>query len=141
MGTAVSNTATFRTVQPVVSQTGSGAGTTNQSPTSAATNNEDACPTVSGVQVVEDCIPATTSDLPYTVPMDVTNHAYAAGTDTKNGGLTNDQIKKATRGLSQATAAPADTVTPPVAGQGVALCDPRGYVPSNKNANGEYAAD
>merc|ERR1739848_974185 len=30
----------------------------------------------------------------------------------KNGGLTNDQIKKATRGLSQATAAPADTVTP-----------------------------
>merc|ERR1711959_735045 len=142
--TAVSNTATFRTVQPVVSQTGSGAGTTNQSPT-----------------------PATTSDLPHTVPLDVTNHGYLNSDALKNGGITNDQIKKSTRGLSQATAAPAATVTPtacigpdvifndvvntgdgngqravdstvnpPVAGQGVALCDPRGYKPSNDDGAG-----
>merc|ERR1739847_19399 len=79
-GTAASNTATFRTVQPVVSQTGSGAGQGNganggggetavQSPTAAATAVGTACPTVSGVQKSMNCLPATTSDIPYTVPM------------------------------------------------------------------------
>merc|ERR1711959_713408 len=144
-----------------------GFSTLNQSPTSATTNNDAACPTVSGIQQVVDCIPATTSDLPYTVPLDVTNHGYLNSDALKNGGITNDQIKKATRGLSQATAAPAATVTPtacigpdvifndvvntgdgngqravdstvnpPVAGQGVALCDPRGYKLSNDDGAG-----
>merc|ERR1711977_75121 len=171
-GTAASNTATFRTVQPVVSQTGSGAGQGNganggggetavQSPTAAATAVGTACPTVSGVQKSMNCLPATTSDLPYTVPMVVATTGFVNNDATKNGGLTNDQIKKATRGLSQATGVPDDTATPtacigpdvlfndvvnsgtadgqgidsaanpPVTAQAVALCDPRGYKPSN----------
>merc|ERR1711924_67977 len=83
-----------------------------QSPTAAGTAVASACPTVSGVQKSMNCLPATTSDLPYTVPMVVGTTGYVNNDATKNGGLTNDQIKKATRGLSQATAAPADTVTP-----------------------------
>merc|ERR1739847_12828 len=175
-GTAASNTATFRTVQPVVSQTGSGAGQGNganggggetavQSPTAAATAVGTACPTVSGVQKSMNCLPATTSDLPYTVPMVVATTGFVNNDATKNGGLTNDQIKKATRGLSQATGVPDDTATPtacigpdvlfndvvnsgtadgqgidsaanpPVTAQAVALCDPRGYKPSNTLGN------
>merc|ERR1712057_45755 len=102
-----------------------------------------------------------------TVPLDVTNHGYLNSDALKNGGITNDQIKKSTRGLSQATAAPAATVTPtacigpdvifndvvntgdgngqravdstvnpPVAGQGVALCDPNGYKPADDDGAG-----
>merc|ERR1712057_61971 len=175
-GTAASNTATFRTVQPVVSQTGSGAGqgdgtnngggaTAVQSPTAAGTAVASACPTVSGVQKSMNCLPAIISTIPYTVPMVVGTTGYVNNAGTKNGGLTNDQIKKATRGLSQATAVPDDTVTPtacigpdvlfndvvnsgtadgqgidsavnpPVTAQAVALCDPRGYKPANTLAN------
>merc|ERR1712025_1302441 len=76
---------------------------------------------------------------------------------TKNGGLTNDQIRKATRGIAQTGDVPAITVTPTAcigpdvifndvansgvatgvpgtatntARQGVALCDPNGYKPA-----------
>jgi len=121
-GTATSNTATFRTVQPVVSQTGSAAGQGNgannggganaQSPTAAGTAVATACPTVSGIQLVKNCLPATTSNLPYTVPMVVASTGYVNTAGNKNGGLTNDQIKKATRGLAQTAPVPADTVTP-----------------------------
>merc|ERR1711959_878790 len=55
-GTVASNTATFKTVQPKVSQNGSGAGTTTATPTAVGTAVADACPTVSGIQAVKDCI-------------------------------------------------------------------------------------
>merc|ERR1711959_827893 len=47
-----------------------------------------------------------------TVPMVVASTGYVNTAGNKNGGLTNDQIKKATRGLAQTAPVPADTVTP-----------------------------
>merc|ERR1711977_511454 len=78
-GSAVSNTATFSTVQPVVSQIGSGLAT------------------------------AATIKLPYAVGMTETQLATNVA---KNGGLTNNQIRKATRGIAQTGDVPAITVTP-----------------------------
>merc|ERR1739848_841901 len=124
-GSAVSNTATFSTVQPVVSQIGSGLAA------------------------------AATIKLPYAVGMTETQLATNVA---KNGGLTNNQIRKATRGIAQTGDVPAITVTPTacigpdvifndvansgaangVPGtatlaprQGVALCDPNGFAPAN----------
>merc|ERR1712188_24552 len=80
-------------------------------------------------------------------------------------GLTNDQIKKATRGLAQSATAPAITVTPTACigpsvifndvvnsgkadgattdnkKQGVALCDPQGLIPAEKVRNAANSAD
>merc|ERR1712025_1403550 len=94
-GSAVSNTATFRTVQPVVSQIGSGAAANAKAtPTPAAEALATACPTVSGQQQVAPCVATAASiKLPYAVGMTETQAANVA----KNGGLTNDQIRKDTR--------------------------------------------
>merc|ERR1711959_471522 len=125
-------------------------------PTPAGTKAQTACPTVSGVQQVMNCIPGA-GKLPYEVPM---TELYVNNDITKNGGLTNDQIRKATRGIAQTGDVPAITVTPtacigpdvifndvPNSGTatgvgganaaakapafGVALCDPNGIKPEN----------
>merc|ERR1711959_508305 len=94
-----------------------------------------------------------TGSLPYTVAL---TEAYKNDAETKNGGLTKDQILKATRGLAQSATAPAITVTPTACigpsvifndvvnsgktdgaptdntKQGVALCDPQGLIPATK---------
>merc|ERR1739848_208623 len=156
-GSAVSNTATLGTVQPVVSQIGSGvAANAKATPTASTENLATACPTVSGQQAVAPCLATAGSiKLPYAVGMTETGDANNAA---KNGGLTNDQIKKATRGIAQTGDVPAITVTPTacigpdvifndvansgaangVPGtatlaprQGVALCDPNGFAPAN----------
>merc|ERR1711959_76363 len=116
-GTAVSNTATFKTVQPMVTQNGSGDGTTTATPTAAGTAVGNACPTVSGVQVVKDCIvgsgaagsPAPVA--PYEVALAAARR-WVNTANTANGGLSNDEIKKATRGIAPTGDVPADTVTP-----------------------------
>merc|ERR1712224_87372 len=107
---------------------------------------------------VAPCVATAASiKLPYAVGMTETQAANAA----KNGGLTNDQIRKATRGIAQTGDVPAITVTPTAcigpdvifndvansgvatgapgtatntARQGVALCDPNGYRPANDAA-------
>jgi len=109
-----------------------------------------------------NCI-AGAGGLPYTVPMaDATRYLNTGA--AANGGLTNDQIRKATRGIAQTGDVPAITVTPTacigpdvffndvvnsgiVNGQGqataalnanpaqaVALCDPNGFKPANAAA-------
>merc|ERR1719482_1706712 len=84
VASAGSNTATFGTVQPRVSQNGSGAGTTTATPSAAGTAVADACPTVSGIQVVAPCIvgAGTTASpapvAPYEVALAVARR-YAAG--------------------------------------------------------------
>merc|ERR1712057_71746 len=116
-GTVASNTATFKTVQPKVSQNGSGAGTTTATPTAVGTAVADACPTVSGIQAVKDCIVGSGAagspapKAPYEVPLAVARR-YDAASNTANGGLSNDEIKKATRGIAPTGDVPADTVTP-----------------------------
>merc|ERR1739848_111450 len=167
-GSAVSNTATFGTVQPVVSQIGSGvAANAKATPTASTENLATACPTVSGQQAVAPCLATAGSiKLPYAVGMTETGDANNAA---KNGGLTNDQIKKATRGIAQTGDVPAITVTPTAcigpdvifndvpnsgvaagtvvgttaatARQGVALCDPNGYKPANDAAQVGAAVD
>merc|ERR1711904_120378 len=156
-GSAVSNTATFSTVQPVVSQIGSGlAAAAKATPTPSGEALATACPTVSGQQAVAPCLAtAATIKLPYAVGMTETQLATNVA---KNGGLTNNQIRKATRGIAQTGDVPAITVTPTacigpdvifndvansgaangVPGtatlaprQGVALCDPNGFAPAN----------
>merc|ERR1712072_1236467 len=142
-GTTASNTAQFRTVQPEVTQSGSGDGT------GTTVGN------LPGLQAVGNF--AGTADLPYQVKMlDATK--YAAGTVGLAGGLTNDQIKKATRGLPQTAdisgvdwkkTTPTACIGPTVlfneitnsgigttgvptnfkAAQAIALCDPFGYRP------------
>merc|ERR1719321_1183409 len=116
-GTVTSNTATFKTVQPKVSQNGSGDGTTTATPTAVGTAVANACPTVSGIQAVKDCIVGSGAagspapKAPYEVPLAAARR-YAAGSNTANGGLSNDEIKKATRGIAPTGDVPADTVTP-----------------------------
>merc|ERR1711985_121915 len=156
-GSAVSNTATFSTVQPVVSQIGSGlAAAAKATPTPSGEALATACPTVSGQQAVAPCLAtAATIKLPYAVGMTETQLATNVA---KNGGLTNNQIRKAARGIAQTGDVPAITVTPTacigpdvifndvansgaangVPGtatlaprQGVALCDPNGFAPAN----------
>merc|ERR1711959_270305 len=92
-----------------------------------------------------------TGALPYVVAM---TEAYKNDDADKNGGLTNAQIRKATRGLAQTWAPPDVTATPTACigpsvifndvinsgkddgaftvkvGQGVALCDPQGLIPT-----------
>merc|ERR1711959_503780 len=48
---------------------------------------------------------------PYEVPLAVARR-YDAASNTANGGLSNDEIKKATRGIAPTGDVPADTVTP-----------------------------
>merc|ERR1739848_116765 len=86
-GSAVSNTATFGTVQPVVSQIGSGvAANAKATPTASTENLATACPTVSGQQAVAPCLATAGSiKLPYAVGMTETGDANNAA---KNGGLT-----------------------------------------------------
>merc|ERR1711924_358424 len=111
-GTATSNTATFRTLQPVVSQIGSmgtganadngalgAAGAAVATPTAAGTAVATACPSVSGIQTAMNCeATAAAVKQPYAVAM--TDATKFLATDTaKNGGLSNEQIKKATRGF------------------------------------------
>merc|ERR1739848_657710 len=56
-GSAVSNTATFSTVQPVVSQIGSGlAAAAKATPTPSGEALATACPTVSGQRAVAPCL-------------------------------------------------------------------------------------
>jgi len=142
-GTTASNTAQFRTVQPEVTQSGSGDGT------GTTVGN------LPGKQAVGNF--AGTADLPYQVKMlDATK--YGTGAVVNAGGLTNDQIKKATRGLPQTAdisgvdwkkTTPTACIGPTVlfneitnsgigttgvptdfkAAQAVALCDPFGYRP------------
>merc|ERR1711959_107492 len=85
-GTAASNTATFGTVMPEVKMSGSGSGA------GACTATTD----MPGKQVPGNC--AGTNALPYTVAL---TEGCLNNNGAKNGGLTNDQIKKATRGLPQ----------------------------------------
>merc|ERR1712072_135920 len=107
-GSTVSNTATFETVQPAVSQTGSGDGTTGANPSAAGTAAATACPTVSGALAAPNCLPNAAAKEPYTVSLTGTGGvAYAAGVGTSNGGLPEDGLLKATRGIPQSGAAPA----------------------------------
>merc|ERR1712057_86795 len=92
-GTAASNTATFGTVMPEVKMSGSGSGA------GACTATTD----MPGKQVPGNC--AGTNALPYTVAL---TEGYLNNNGAKNGGLTNDQIKKATRGLPQTAVLGAD---------------------------------
>merc|ERR1712072_1390321 len=92
-GSTVSNTATFETVQPAVSQTGSGDGTTGANPSAAGTAAATACPTVSGALAAPNCLPNAAAKEPYTVSLTGTGGvAYAAGVATSNGGLTEDGL-------------------------------------------------
>merc|ERR1711977_248935 len=153
-GTAASNTATFGTVMPEVKMSGSGTGVGN----CAATTD------MPGKQTPGNC--AGTNALPYTVAL---TEGYLANNAAKNGGPTNDQIKKATRGLPQTAVLGADfdkstptacigpsvifndvlnsgintgeTTTNSIpAGKGVALRDPFGYVPAIGAFGGEPAS-
>merc|ERR1711977_391939 len=152
-GTAASNTATFGTVMPEVKMSGSGSG----AGTCTATTD------MPGKQVPGNC--AGTNALPYTVAL---TEGYLNNNGVKNGGLTNEQIKKATRGLPQTAVLGADfdkttptacigpsvifndvknsgidtgiTVTASLLiSKGVALCDPFGYVPATGAFGGEPA--
>merc|ERR1711959_195412 len=107
-GSTVSNTATFETVQPVVSQTGSGDGTTGANPSAAGTAAATACPTVSGALDAPNCLPNTAAKEPYSVSLTGTGGvAYNAANAARNGGLTEAGLLKATRGTPQSGAAPA----------------------------------
>merc|ERR1711959_555759 len=152
-GTAASNTATFGTVMPEVKMSGSGSGA------GACTATTD----MPGKQVPGNC--AGTNALPYTVAL---TEGYLNNNGAKNGGLTNDQIKKATRGLPQTAVLGADfdkstptacigpsvifndvknsgidtgitTTASLLISKGVALCDPFGYVPATGAFGGEPA--
>merc|ERR1739848_109241 len=160
-GSAVSNTALVRTVQPEVRQSGSGTGlgaaTVQDKP---GQQNPPDFGTGGGAKSI----------LPYQVLMTVGENvaagattATALGLEGRNGGLTNEQIKKATRGLPQTAtlgmdfdkSTPTACIGPSVifndvpnsgaaAGivaaaatklqQGVALCDPFGFAPAQKTA-------
>merc|ERR1712224_1159241 len=65
-GTTVSNTATFGTVQPTVSQSGSGTNA-GANPSAAGTAAASACPTQSGALQVANCL--GTAKEPYTVSL------------------------------------------------------------------------
>merc|ERR1712072_1028733 len=117
VASAGSNTATFGTVQPRVSQNGSGAGTTTATPSTIGTAVATACPTVSGVQIAANCIvgAGTTASpapvAPYEVPLAVARR-WAVGSAVANGGLSNEEIRRATRGVAPTGDVPAITVTP-----------------------------
>jgi len=166
-GSAASNTAQVRTVQPEIRQSGSGTGlgtaTTQDKP---GQQNPPDFGTGGGAKSI----------LPYQVLMTVGENvasgattATTAGLEGRNGGLTNEQIKKATRGLPQTAtlgtdfdkSTPTACIGPsvifndvPNSGsangvvsaaatklqQGVALCDPFGFAPAQKDANINNAA-
>merc|ERR1739848_121644 len=125
-GTTASNTATFETVQPVVSQVGSGTAA-NANPSPATTAAALACPTYSGALQAGNCAGKAGGE-PYNVNLRggaTVGKIYNAGTacaggavagvhpdDCDAGGLLPAAILKATRGIPQSGTAPAITTTP-----------------------------
>merc|ERR1711981_314642 len=83
-------------------------GAATVTPSAAGTAVAVACPTVSGIQSAMNCVatPAAVKQ-PYAVGM-ADAQRYKNNDITKNGGLTNEQIKKATRGLPQSAVLGAD---------------------------------
>merc|ERR1711959_785912 len=153
-GTTVSNTATFGTVQPTVSQSGSGTNV-GLNPSAAGTAAATACPTQSGALAVPNCV--GTASAPYTVSLGTVGSGVPQAANlAQNGGLVTAALLKATRGIPQSGTTPATTATPtacigpdvffnnvlntglalgvPSAAavttqQAVALCDPNGCIP------------